>query len=84
MAPSPVALRVPLHDPYAASDHEPAGGLLRDRSGERDAGQASVRQIASVSSNVVDTLCHHLLFSAVSLESDSAFASRLLLLTKTW
>jgi hypothetical protein len=30
---------VPLHHPRAAADHEPAGGLLRDRSRERGAGQ---------------------------------------------
>jgi hypothetical protein len=46
--------------------------------------RASVRQIASVSPNVVDTLCHRLLFSAVSSESGSAFVSCILLLTKTW
>jgi hypothetical protein len=35
----PVALRVPLHHPRPAPDHEPAGGLLRDCDFERSAGQ---------------------------------------------
>jgi hypothetical protein len=30
---------VPLHDARAVADHEAAGGLLRDRSRERSAGQ---------------------------------------------
>jgi hypothetical protein len=34
---SPVALRVPLHHADAAADHQPAGGLLRDRSREHGA-----------------------------------------------
>jgi hypothetical protein len=36
---SPIALRVPLHHPRAAADHEPAAGLLRDRDRECDAGE---------------------------------------------
>jgi hypothetical protein len=36
---SPIALRVPLHHPRSAPDHEAAGRLLNDRSRERCAGQ---------------------------------------------
>jgi hypothetical protein len=38
LALSPIALRVPLHHPRPAPDHEPGGGLLLDRSRERGAG----------------------------------------------
>jgi len=35
----PSTFRVPLHYADAVADHEPAAGLLRDRSRERGAGQ---------------------------------------------
>jgi hypothetical protein len=36
---SPIALRVPLHYPRAAPDHEPGSGLLGDGGREHGAGQ---------------------------------------------
>jgi hypothetical protein len=46
---SPVALRVPLHDPNAAADHEPAAWLSPIAAANASRASMSVRQIVSVS-----------------------------------
>jgi hypothetical protein len=56
---SPIAIRVPLRDPRAAADHEPAGGLLGDltanTAGQFEGAAACQRLVAENESNGIQS-----------------------------